>query len=72
MTVSKILQGQAGIQYGAVTDKSGADPRDSLNNAIFTGQFKRGRFDKPMKIHSGNVRAMLGYDPENMDYVAIE
>ena len=72
MTVSKILQGQAGIQYGAVTDKSGADPRDSLNNVFFTGQFKRGRFDKPMKIHSGNVRAMLGYDPENKDYVAIE
>ncbi|RLL18970.1 hypothetical protein [Acinetobacter chengduensis] len=72
MTVSKILQGQAGIQYGAVTDKSEADPRDSLNNVFFTGQFKRGRFDKPMKVHSGNVRAMLGYDPENMDYVAIE
>ena len=72
MTVTKILQSQAGIQYDKPQDKSAADPRDSLNNVVFTGQFKRGRFDKPMKVYASNLRAALGYDPDNMDYVAIE
>lgn len=72
MTVSKVLREQAGIQYDKVTDKSEADPRDSLVNALFTGEFKRGRFDTPFKVTLENIRAVLGYEPENMIYVAIE
>ena len=72
VTVTNVLQEQAGIQYGSVTDKSEADPRDSMNNVLFTGEFKRGRFDQPMKVLASSIRAVLGYDPDNMDYVAIE
>lgn len=72
MSVSKVLREQAGIQYDKVTDKSEADPRDSLVNALFTGEFKRGRFDTPFKVTLENIRAVLGYEPENMVYVAIE
>ncbi|WIH76090.1 hypothetical protein [Acinetobacter baumannii] len=72
MTVTKVLQEQTGIQYQGVQDKSETDPRDTLSNAIFTGVFKRGRFDKPVKITSSNIRAKLGYDPSNLTYMAIE
>ena len=72
MTVTKVLQEQSGIQYQGVQDKSEADPRDTLSNALFTGIFKRGRFDKPFKVTKENLRAKVGYDPENPFYVAVE
>lgn len=70
--ITKVLREQSGIQYQGVQDKSEADPRDTLSNAVFTGIFKRGRFDKPMKVTSGNIRAKLGYDPTNLAYMAVE
>ncbi|MCH2003671.1 MULTISPECIES: hypothetical protein [Acinetobacter] len=69
---TKVLREQSGIQFQGVQDKSEADPRDTLSNAVFTGIFKRGRFDKPMKVTSGNIRAKLGYDPSNLAYMAVE
>jgi len=72
MTVTKILGAQAGIQYQGVVDKSEADPRDNLVNALFTGQFKNGPFNKPFKVTAANIRKALGFDPENLQYQAIE
>lgn len=72
MTVTKVLQEQTGIQYSGVQDKSEADPRDSLSNALFLGIFKRGRFDKPFKVTKETLRAKIGYDPENPYYIAVE
>lgn len=72
MTITKFLQEQSGVQYQGVQDKSEADPRDSLSNALITGVFKRGRFDKPFKVTKQTLRAKVGYDPENPDYVAVE
>ncbi|WP_322977419.1 hypothetical protein [Acinetobacter pittii] len=69
---TKVLREQSGIQFQGVQDKSEADPRDTLSNAVFTGVFKRGRFDKPIKVTSSNIRAKLGYDPSNLTYMAIE
>lgn len=72
MTVTKILGEQAGIQYQGVVDKSEADPRDSLINALIVGQFKNGRFNKPFKVTQANLRAKLGFDPDNLQYQAIQ
>lgn len=72
MTVTKVLREQAGIQYSEVSDKSEADPRDSLLNVLVAGEFKRGRLDKPFKVTRANIRSKLGYDPENLQYQAIE
>jgi len=72
MTVSKVLGAQAGIQYSGVSDKSEADPTVQLLNGVIFGRFKRGRFDKPFKVTSESIRAKLGYDPTNKDYVAVE
>nr|WP_275903708.1 hypothetical protein [Acinetobacter beijerinckii] len=32
----------------------------------------RGRVDKPMTIHQGNIRGRLGYQPDNIDYIAVQ
>jgi len=60
MTVTKVLGAQAGIQYSGVSDKSEADPTVQLLNSVVLGQFKRGRFDKPFKVTSDNIRAKRG------------
>ncbi len=72
MTVTKTLGEQSGIQYQGVQDKSEADPRDTLINTYFAGQFKHGPFNKPFKVTRENIRAKLGYDPDNLVYQAIE
>lgn len=72
MTVTKILGEQSGIQYQGVVDKSETDPRDALINALFTGEFKNGTFNKPFKVTQANIRAKLGFDPDNLQYQAIE
>jgi len=72
MTVTKILGEQSGIQYQGVVDKSEADPRDSLINALFIGEFKNGPFNKPFKVTQANIRAKLGFDPDNLQYQAIQ
>ncbi|MGK7251000.1 hypothetical protein ACSNOU_18270 [Acinetobacter oleivorans] len=69
---TKVLREQSGIQYQGVQDKSEADPRDTLSNTVFMGTFKRGRFDKPFKVTTNNIRSKLGYDPQNLTYMAIE
>lgn len=69
---TQVLREQAGIQYSGPQDKSEADPRDTLLTTIITGQFKRGRLDKPFMVTKANYRAKLGHDPKNLDYVAVE
>lgn len=72
MDSTKVLAEQSGIQYQGVTDKSEADPSINLLSVIMTGQFKRGRLDKPFLVTKANYRAKLGHDPKNLDYVAVE
>lgn len=72
MSTTKVLREQSGIQYQGVQDKSEADPRDSLINVVFFGQFKRGRVDRPFKVTKANYRSKLGNDPKNKDFQAVE
>lgn len=72
MTVTKILGEQSGLQYQGVQDKSEADPRDNLINVLFTGEFKNGPFNKPFKVTQANMRAKLGFDPDSLQYQAIQ
>jgi hypothetical protein len=69
--ITTILGNEPGIQYQGVTDKTGSTGSTSINN-IFIGKFKRGRLDQPMTITKANIRGMLGYDPKNLDYVAVQ
>lgn len=69
--VTEILADESGIQYGGVKDKTGGTGTYPITGLI-TGQFRRGRYDKPMTITNANIRAMLGYDPKNPSYIAVQ
>ena len=68
--VTEILGDESGIQYQGVEDRSSTTGSYPVVG-LMVGKFKRGRFDKPMTINKSNIRAMLGYDPENPAYTAV-
>lgn len=68
MTYTDDLENESGVQFDDVI-LIGED--DQAPVALFAGQFKRGRMDKPMTITLENIRAVLGHDPKNQDYAAI-
>lgn len=63
-----LLENEVGIQQGYYADDQEEQP--IINNMI-VGRFKRGRLDKPMTITLANIRAMLGHDIRNKDYVMV-
>ena len=64
------INNEAGVQYTG--PRNGNTPV-----AVFPfvgmlyGRFRRGRFDKPMTINLRNVKALLGDDPQNPDFIAV-
>jgi hypothetical protein len=72
MSTTKILGEAVGIQRQDIIDQTEEQLTDSLSSATILGRFRRGRLDKPMTIHQGNIRGQLGYDPKNPDYIAVQ
>lgn len=72
MIESKILGSAPGVQRQDVIDKSETTVLPSLANGVMVGYFKRGRQDKPFKVTSDNYKPLLGYDPSNPSYLAVE
>ena len=68
---TEILANESGIQYTGVNDASSVTG-DYPIQGVMTGIFKRGRFDRPMTIHKGNIKAMLGFEPKNPYYNAVQ
>ena len=72
MIETKILGDAVGVQRGDVIDNSETTVLPSLANGVVVGKFKRGRTDKPFKVTSSNYRSLLGHDPSNPSYLAVE
>ena len=72
MIETQILGSAVGVQRGDVIDNSETTTLPSLGNGVITGKFKRGRTDKPFKVTSDNFRALLGHEPNNPSYMAVE
>ena len=72
MIESKILGSAVGIQRQDVIDNTETNVLPSLANGVIAGHFKRGRMDKTFKVTADNYRALLGNDPSNPSYMAIE
>ena len=72
MIESNILGAAVGIQNQGVIDKTEGTSLPSTGNAVITGKFKRGRMDKPFKVTASNYQALLGRDPSNPSYLAVE
>ncbi len=72
MNTTKILGEAVGIQSQGVVSRTETRTNVGLTSAIIIGQFKRGRVDRPMVIHNGNIRGQLGYEPNNPYYMAAQ
>lgn len=72
MIETQILGDAVGIQRGQVIDKSETTALPSLANGVIVGRFKRGRMDKSFTVTANNYQALLGHDPSNPNYLAVE
>ncbi|MGP5192910.1 hypothetical protein ACTXJO_04630 [Psychrobacter celer] len=72
MIETKILGDAVGVQRQDVIDKTESTSLPSLSNGVIVGRFKRGRMDKPFKVTASNYQALLGRDPSNPSYLAVE
>ncbi len=73
MAITQKLLGEAvGIQFTGTRDETGTNPILGLTDGLIVGQFRRGRMDKPMRITQQNIRAELGYEPNNRFYQAVQ
>ncbi len=68
----QVLGEAPNIQFSGVQDRSGTTPILGVVNALIVGMFRRGRFDKPMRITQSNICSELGYEPNNPDYQAVQ
>lgn len=67
-----LIAGEApSIQYQGVDDRSESRVVRLPANGVILGKFRRGRIDKPMWITTTNIRARLGFEPENPAYLAV-
>jgi len=69
---SNTIGSAAGIQHQGVIDKSESIGVRSLNNAVIVGRFKRGRMDRPFKVTIDNYKVLLGREPLNPSYMAVD
>ena len=72
MIQSKILGEAAGVQYQGVKDESEVNQTGGITTGYLVGYFKRGFVGKPFTVTKDNFQALLGYDPSNPDYLAVE
>lgn len=72
MIQDKILDNQVGIAYQGEQDLSETMVNRLMNTGVLIGKFKRGFVGKPFVVLKGNFQRLLGYDPSNDDYKAVE
>lgn len=73
MTLTTTQLGDAvGVQYAGVRDLSEVSTSLRLTVGVIVGRFKRGKFYQPFEVTLQNLRARLGYQPNNLDYVAVQ
>jgi|GEM_PF-6178685 len=72
MIESNILGAAVGIQNQGVIDKTEGTSLPAASNAVIAGKFKRGRMDKAFTVTRDNYKALLGHEPSNPSYQAVE
>lgn len=73
MTLTTTQLGDAvGVQYAGVRDLSEGSSSPRLTVGVLVGKFKRGKFYQPFEVTSQSLRARLGYQPNNLDYMAVQ
>lgn len=66
------LDDAVGVQYAGVRDLSEVSSSPRLTVGVLVGKFKRGKFYQPFEVTLQSLRARLGYQPNNLDYMAVQ
>lgn len=72
MNIIKALNNKSGVENLGVQIQPDDETIEPMANVVFVGIFKRGRVDQPFQVTEANYRAVLGYDPRNKVFQAIE
>lgn len=73
MTLTTTQLGDAvGVQYAGVRDLSEVSSSPRLTVGVMVGKFKRGKFYQPFEVTLQSLRARLGYQPNNLDYMTAQ
>lgn len=72
MLVTNILGNAVGIQYQGVQDQTETNQIGGPSAGVVIGEFRRGRLNKPMFVTQDTIRARLGHDPANPNYMAVQ
>ncbi len=72
MIQSKILGAAPGVQYQGNKDLSETNSPSTLTSGLIVGRFKRGMTGAPFTVTNNNYQALLGFDPTNPDYMAVQ
>ena len=72
MIQANIIDQASGIQTQPTIDRSEATSPPSTSTAIIVGKFKRGIIGRPFVVTNTTYKAILGYDPMNPSYLAVE
>lgn len=72
MNTTKIIGEAVGVQWQGLTDRTETSLGQSQTSAIIVGRFKRGTFYKAVSVNLSNIRALLGYEPNNPDFIAVQ
>ena len=72
MIQANIIDQASGIQTQPTIDRSEATSPPSTSTAVIVGKFKRGIVGRPFVVTNTTYKAILGYDPMNPSYLAVE
>lgn len=71
MIQTKILGEAVGIQYQGTRDQTETIANEAFTGVI-VGRFKRGVIGKAFAVTQSTIKARLGYEPENLNYMAVQ
>lgn len=64
------LQSAPGVQYQGVIDNSAMN-RPAIGMAVVVGRFRRGPVGRLFTVTRETMRATLGHDPSNRNYIVV-
>ena len=71
-TKTPLLGEQVGLQYDKLQDHTGSTSNTSSGVPLVIGFFKRGTPFSVVSVNKENLKAILGYTPNNPHYKTIE
>lgn len=66
--INPVLGQAVGMQWRGIVDHTETQSIGTLTQPLIIGKFKRGVLNSVMTVTQANIKALLGYTPENPHY----